>query len=184
MRRPARSLTAVLFWFAVPTALAVFAVFRDASIDYRLVAVGALLPDVVDGLIVRRMGPAHSVVIVVAFLFAVMGATVGHRALRKRLLALPIGMFGHLVLDGAWLTTRAFWWPITSGSRASIPSVNRGVVVPIVEEVLGLIALVYLVRRFKLDTAARRRLFVHTGTLDPRLVDPESNPLRRRVGRI
>lgn len=170
----------MFFWFAVPSVLAVFAIFRDASLDYRLVAVGALLPDLIDGVVFRRMAWLHSVVVVVALLFAVMGATVGRRVLRKRLLALPIGMFGHLVLDGAWLTKEAFWWPLISGADHRIPSLDRPIAVLVVFELIGLIGLLYFVRRMKLDSSARRRLFLRTGTLDPRLVSPDANPLRRK----
>ena len=169
----------MLLWFVVPTVLAVFAIFRDASLDYRLIAVGAVLPDIVDGLVARRMAWLHSVVVVVAVLFAVMGATIGRRALRKRLLALPIGMFGHLVLDGAWLTKEVFWWPVIRGDRHRLPTLDRPVGLLVLLELAGLLGAVYLVRRMRLGSPARRRLFLRTGTLDPRLIAPEANPLRR-----
>ncbi len=170
----------MMLWFAVPSILAVFAIFRDASVDYRLVGLGALLPDLIDGVIARRMAWAHSVIVVVGVLFGLMLVTIGRRPLRKKLLAIPIGMFGHLVLDGAWLNTAAFWWPLTAGVRTPIPMVERGLASAVVAEVLGALALVYFVKRCKLATPSRRRLFLRTGTLDPRLVDPASNPLRRR----
>ena len=169
----------MLLWFAVPTVLAVFAIFRDPSVDYRLVAVGAVLPDIIDGVVARRMAWAHSVVVVVGILFALMLATIGRRLLRKKVLAVPIGMFGHLVLDGAWLTTGAFWWPVTAGVSRSIPVIERGLIFGLCLELLGLVAAVYFIKRCKLDTAARRRLILRTGTLDPRLIDPSANPLRR-----
>ena len=169
----------MLLWFAVPTVLAVFAIFRDPALDYRLIAAGAVLPDIVDTLIPARVLVVHSVVVVVGLLVVIMLATIGRRLRRKQLLALPIGMFGHLVLDGAWLNTSMFWWPIIGGGRNRLPVLERGLVVGVVAELIGAVALVYFVRRLKLDTAARRRLFLHTGTLDPRLVDPQANPLRR-----
>ena len=169
----------MVLWFIVPTVLAVFAIFRDASLDYRMIAFGAVLPDIVDGLIARRMAWLHSVVVVVVALLAVMGATVGRRALRKRLLAIPIGMFGHLVFDGAWLTTEAFWWPVVRGADHRLPTLDRPWWMLALLELLGLVGLVYFVGRMKLRTPARRRLFVHTGTLDPRLIAPDANPLRR-----
>ncbi len=170
----------MLLWFIVPTVLAVFAIFRDASLDYRLIAAGAVLPDIVDGLVARRMAWLHSVVVVVAVLFAVMGVTIGRRAMRKRLLALPIGMFGHLVLDGAWLTKEAFWWPVISGGSHRLPTLDRPVGLLVAFELVGLLGALYFVRRMKLETPARRRLFLRTGTLDPRLIAPEVNPLRRK----
>lgn len=170
----------MLLWFIVPTVLAVFSIFRDASLDYRLIAAGAVLPDIVDGIVARRMAWLHSVVVVVAILFAVMAVTVGRRALRKRLLALPIGMFGHLVLDGAWLTKEVFWWPVIRGGSHRLPTLDRPAWLLVVLELAGLLGAVYFVRRMRLGSPARRRLFLRTGTLDPRLITPESNPLRRR----
>ncbi len=170
----------MLLWFVVPTVLAVFAIFRDASLDYRLLAAGAVLPDIVDGIVARRMAWLHSVVVVVAVLFVVMGVTIGRRARRKRLLALPIGMFGHLVLDGAWLTKEVFWWPVIRGRSHRLPTLDRPVGLLVVLELAGLVGAVYFVRRMRLESPARRRLFLRTGTLDPRLIAPEANPLRRK----
>ena len=50
----------MVFWFAGTAFLAVWLIFRDPAFDYRLVMVGALLPDVVDA---AFGGPAvlHSV---------------------------------------------------------------------------------------------------------------------------
>lgn len=169
----------MLLWFIVPTVLAVFAIFRDPSLDYRLVALGAVLPDVVDGVIAGRMAWLHSVVVIVALLFVVMGVTVGRRRLRKRLLAVPIGMFGHLVFDGAWLTKEAFWWPVVRGGDHRLPTLDRPWWLLMAQELVGIFGVIYFARRMKLATPARRRLFVRTGTLDPRLIAPEANPLRR-----
>ena len=169
----------MLFWFIVPTVLAVFSIFRDASLDYRLIAAGAVLPDIVDGIAARRMAWLHSVVVVVAILFAVMAVTIGRRTRRKRLLALPIGMFGHLVLDGAWLTNDVFWWPVIRSGRHRLATLDRPAWLLVVLEFAALLGAVYFVRRMRLGSPARRRLFLRTGTLDPRLIAPEANPLRR-----
>ena len=67
----------MLLWFASLSVLGVFLVFRDAALDYRLVALGALLPDPVDAVLRRGIGPAHSVSVAVAFLTVVMVATIG-----------------------------------------------------------------------------------------------------------
>ena len=173
----------MLLWFAVPTVVAVFAVFRDASLDYRMVGLGAILPDIIDGLVAKRIAWFHSVVVVMAVLLVTVVATVGRRPLRKRLLAIPIGMFGHLILDGAWLNAAAFWWPFTHGSSRRLPMADRGFGLVIAQELVGVGLAVYFVRRVKLATPERRRLFLRTGTVDPRLVAPDANPLRRRVGR-
>lgn len=145
--------------------LAVWAVFRDPSFDYRPLIVGVLLPDVIDA----PFGGArvmHSITGSVLLLVVVMLATVGRRAARKRWLALPIGTFLHLVLDGAFADTTVFWWPFTGGGfdDAPLPVVDRGPV-NVLLELLGLAILVYLWRRFRLSDPRRRRLFLHEGRL-------------------
>jgi hypothetical protein len=163
----------VILWFAGMSFLAVWLVFRDPAIDHRLVIVGALLPDAIDGL----TGGAwvfHSVVASVALLVAVMLGTIGRRLLRRQLLALPIGTFLHLVLDGAWTNTDVFWWPFSRGGfgDASLPSVDRGGF-DIVLEVAGAAALVWAYRRFRLHEPARRATFLRTGRLGRDLVAPQ-----------
>lgn len=150
--------------------VAVWLVFRDPAIDHRLVIAGALLPDVVDGLLALSGGvgpwPAHTLVANAGLLVAVMLATRGRRQLRRRLLALPIGTFLHLVLDGAWTDTEVFWWPAfgTSVGRQVLPSVERGLV-NVVLEAVGLVALVWAWRRFRLGEPQRRQVFLRTGRL-------------------
>jgi len=155
----------LLFWFAGTSFLAVWLVFRDPAIDHRLVMAGAVLPDVVDGM---TGGPwvLHSVAGSVALLAVVMGATVKRRLLRRRLIALPIGTFLHLVFDGAWNDTDSFWWPVSGAfGDGGLPSLERGAL-SVVLEVAGLAVLVWAYRRFRLDVPANRERFVRTGRLD------------------
>lgn len=117
----------MLLWFVGGATAIVWLVFRDPRFDYRLLAVGALLPDAVDAL----LGGArvlHAVVAPVGVLLVTMLGTIGRRPLRRRLLAVPIGMFLHLVLDGVFRDTRVFWWPFTGLAlpSARLPSVTRG----------------------------------------------------------
>lgn len=158
----------MLLWFAGTSFLAVWLVFRDPAIDHRLVMAGALLPDVVDGI---TGGPwvLHSVVGSVAVLVAVMVATIGKRLARRRLIALPIGTFLHLVFDGAWADTDAFWWPFSGGfGEGSLPSIERGWLSLVLEGV-GVAMLLWAYRRFALDEVGRRRQFVRTGRISREL---------------
>jgi hypothetical protein len=109
----------MLFWFIGTSVASVWSVFRDPKFAYRWVIVGALTP-------------IFSVVAVVGVLTAVMLLTIGKnatkKAARKNFLALTIGLFMHLVFDGAFLDTKMFWWPlagITTDGYA-IPFVERG----------------------------------------------------------
>lgn len=158
----------MVLWFAGTSFLAVWLVFRDPAIDHRLVMMGSIVP-VLDGI---TGGPwvLHSVVGSVVLLAAVMGATVRRRLVRRRLLALPIGTFLHLVFDGAWSDTDTFWWPFTGQlGDGRLPLVERGVL-SLVLEVAGAAILVWAFRRFRLDEAPRRATFLRTGRLSRDLV--------------
>lgn len=156
----------MLLWFAGCSLVAVWQVFRDPAIDYRLIVAGALLPDAVD---VFLGGPRylHTLAGSVGSLAAVMLATRGRRGPRRRLLALPIGMFLHLVLDGMWARTEVFWWPAFGAAlpRGGLPSFSRPAAVVVVEELVGAAALLWWWGRFRLSEPERRRRFFTTGRL-------------------
>ena len=117
----------MLLWFVGTSIAAVWFVFRDPQFNFRLVVVGALIPDIIDG-IGGGAGPMHSVVTVMALLAIVMLITTGRRPVRKPLLALIIGLFMHLVFDGAFANTSMFWWPLGGFAtyEQALPSIDRG----------------------------------------------------------
>jgi membrane-bound metal-dependent hydrolase YbcI (DUF457 family) len=141
----------VVLWFAGLSFAIVWSVFRDPAVDHRLVMVGALLPDIVDA---PLGGPryAHTLVASVALLVAVMLATRGRRRLRRRLLAVPIGTFCHLLLDGMWTRTAVFWWPFIGDGLhdRGLPSLDRPVALLVAMEVVGAVALVWAYRQVEL----------------------------------
>ncbi len=156
----------MFLWFAALAIAGVFVVFRDPAIDYRLIAVGALIPDPIDAVIRRGTGPAHSVVTAVGLLFAVMLLTIGRRNIRRRSLAIPIGVFAHLVLDNAWSTTATFWWPLAGhvGER-ELPFIARGFGVVALQELIGLVVAAWLYRTFRLSDPTLRKQFLSTGRI-------------------
>ncbi len=160
----------MLFWFVGLGVVLVWQVFRDTAIDYRLVMAGALAPDVIDAVV--DTGVAHTLASSAGLLVVVMVATRDRRRLRRRLLALPVGTFLHLVLDGAWISARLFWWPLLGWQLpGEVPlSFHRPVLVLVVEEAGGVMALVWWWRRFRLQEPERRRSFVRTGRLGRDLV--------------
>ena len=109
----------MLFWFIGTSVASVWTVFRDPKFAYRWVIVGSLIP-------------VFSVVTVVGVLTAVMLLNIGgnptKKAARKNFLALTIGLFMHLVFDGAFLDTKMFWWPLAglTTDGYAIPFVERG----------------------------------------------------------
>jgi hypothetical protein len=155
----------MFFWFIGTAILSVWFVFRDPAFDYRTLVIGALLPDIIDGI----WGGArafHSVTASVAVLVVVMLSTIGRRPIRKRLLAIPIGMFLHLIYDGAFNNTKVFWWPFSglsfSGDR--LPVVDRGML-NIGFEIVGLLLCAFAWKKFHLSDPIRRKNFLKSGTL-------------------
>ncbi len=116
----------MFLWFVGTAFAAVWYVFRDPRFDYRLLAVGALLPEIID-LPSRQARWAHSVTAAVAVLAVIMLATAGRKPVRRLLLAIPIGMLLHLVFDGAFTATEVFWWPFSGGwGDVELFSLQRG----------------------------------------------------------
>ena len=84
-------------------------VFRSPAVDYRLVVAGALLPLVElpsghPGVAQPHRGGGAA---------GPAGADAPPAFVQRRLVAIPIGVFLHLLLDGVWADTDAFWWPFT-----------------------------------------------------------------------
>src|SRR6476659_41154 len=102
----------MVLWYAAGSVFAVWNVFQSAGLDFRAVALGALLPLLVD-LPSGHQAYGHPLIAPVAALVCVMLATSGHghRLLRRRVIGLPIGWFCGLVLSGAFASQRVFWWP-------------------------------------------------------------------------
>ena len=116
----------MFLWFIGTAVVSVWYIFRDPRFDYRLLAVGAVLPDVID-LPDGQARWAHSLTVAVGALVLVMLLTAGRKPIRRLLLAIPIGMLMHLVWDGAFASTQVFWWPFTgSWGSVRVPSLQRG----------------------------------------------------------
>jgi membrane-bound metal-dependent hydrolase YbcI (DUF457 family) len=157
----------MLLWFIGGSWVLVWAVLQDPAVDYRLVMVGSLLPDLV------YVSLAQTLLFAVAILAGVMLATIGRRRLRRSLLGIPFGVFIHLVLDGVWTQSHTFWWPFLGGSlHGGLPSLQHPVAVIVAEELVGAGAIVWCVRRFRLTEPSRRAIFLHTGRVGRDLTQP------------
>lgn len=115
----------MMLWFVGTSVATVWFVFRDPTFPFRFVVLGALLPDVIDGITGARV--AHSVVSVVAAMALVMLVTFGRKPIRKTMLAVVIGLFLHLVFDFAFANTQMFWWPLGGFDFVTdaLPAVGR-----------------------------------------------------------
>jgi membrane-bound metal-dependent hydrolase YbcI (DUF457 family) len=153
----------VLLWYTALSILIVATVFRSSGLDYRVIALGALLPLLVDAPLGHRAF-GHSLVFAVALLVVVMTFTAGRsRLLRRRLLCLPIGVFVGLVLSGAFTQDPVFLWPFlgSAGHHALLPVWW----VVLVEELVGLAGWWWIVGQYDLYVPSVRREFVRTGRL-------------------
>lgn len=157
----------MFLWFVGGSFVGVWAVLQDPAVDYRVVMLGAVLPDLLDAPF-GGARIAHTLLASAVVLLAVMAATRGRRPLRRRLLGLPIGMLLHLVLDGMWTDPRVFWWPLRGSLAASnLPSLAHPIALTAAEEVLGAAALAWAWFRFGLSDRQRRARFWRTGRLAP-----------------
>lgn len=161
----------MLLWFAGGAFVLVWLVFRSPAVDYRLVIAGALLP-----LVELPFGSPrilHSLSGAALLLALAMVLTPRRRLAQRRLVAIPIGVLVHLLLDGIWTDTRAFWWPFAGldWSGARLPELSRGAF-DLLLEAAGAAALWWCWRRFRLDEPARRGRFLSTGQLDRDVASP------------
>ncbi len=155
----------MVLWLAFGAIFGVWNVFQSSGLDFRLVAVGALLPEVIDAPF-RAQSYAHTLLVAVVVLTVTMLATTGrgHRLRRRRTLSLSIGWFAGLVLAASWAHKEVFWWPAFGVDRPDAPLLPAWPVV-VVEELLGLAAACWTWTRFGLRDPVRRRAFLRTGRL-------------------
>jgi hypothetical protein len=154
----------VLLWYAGVSVLLVLTVFRSVGVDYRLVALGATAPLLLD-LPFGRPAFAHTLAFSVLLLAVVMLGTIGRpRLVRRRLLCLPIGTFCGLVLSGAWTDTEVLWWPTLGWSFPPGDLLPVWWVV-LIEELIGVVAIWWIVGLCDLYLPGPRREFVRTGRL-------------------
>ena len=166
--RPAEVLTGVFVWFAACAVVAVALVFGSSGVDYRVVALGSVLPlaENVSGSPWVLHTLAGSVVLLVAVMAFTAGR--GRRLRRRRWIGLPIGTLVFLVASGSWTRTALFWWPVggSGGVGHGIPpEFDRPGAVLIAFELAGIAALIWTARRFGLRDPERRRAFLATGRL-------------------
>ena len=155
----------MFFWFLALSFVLVALVFDSPALDYRVVMLGSVLPMV--ELLAGGPWALHTLLAPLAVLLVVMLVTRGRRLARRRWLGLPIGLFLYLVLDGAWLRTELFWWPVF-GVRVDSTDLHdfKPWAALIVLELIGLAVGAWAVRRYGLADRERLRLFWTQGRLD------------------
>jgi len=172
----------MILWHLGMTTLIARYVFRDAGMDLRWLAVGALLPDIVDKPIASIIWNdvfhthrvyAHALILPVAGLIVVMLVTRRGTAVRKAAIAMVLGWFVHLVLDGVWASPEAFLWPFFGADFPEVAGSDFATLVgdmianPLVwaGEAAGAGYLVFLWRRHLSEPGSLRR-FARSGRIE------------------
>ena len=171
----------MLFWHLGLTCLIVFLALGTRRIDYRVVLLGSLIPDLLDKPVGRILFEerfhtsrlyGHTLLFVVVLLLAVQLALRGSTA--RRWFILPIAVLIHLALDGMWNDPVTLFWPLFSTTFPPDPVENYWLEVllrplehpwELAKELVGLGVLLYLFRAFDLQDPMRRREFLRSGRL-------------------
>jgi len=173
----------VILWHLGATVLIVRYVFRDPAMDLRWVLVGSILPDLIDKPIgsvffhdtfgTHRLF-AHSIVFPITAFALVLLVTRRDTERRRGSIGLVIGVFVHLLLDAAWATPEAFWWPFfgwefpTVFESDLLSLLQRMLSDPVVwvGEAIGAAYLVMLWRRYLSADGQLRRFWREDGRID------------------
>ncbi len=157
----------MILWFAGLTFVLVAVVFDSPGLDFRLVMAGSVLPSLES--ITGSPWVLHTLAASVAVLAVVAGLFRGQRISQRRWVAIPIGMFFHLVLDGTWTRTKLFWWPAFGNvlGEGATPELDRGWWITALE-LVGLAAIVWMWQTRHLGEPSNRQRFVTSGQLPRR----------------
>lgn len=180
----------MIFWHLGVTAALIFVTLGVRRIDYRVVLLGAILPDLIDKPIGRiwfeeefQTGRlfGHTLLFVTLLLLGIQLVLRGETA--RRWFILPIAALIHLALDGMWSDPINLFWPLFSTSFPPDPSAGywmdallRTVTDPRVAamELVGLALLAFMGKAFGLQDRELRREFLRRGILSPRRRPAES----------
>lgn len=169
----------MIFWHMGAAAVIVYVTLGRSRIDYRWILAGAVLPDLVDGLLSLTVytegsgrGVAHSILAVVVVAVGVLVLTRG--TTRLSMFGLAVGWLLHLVADGMWQAPETFLWPAfgTGFSDSPVEPYSWDLLAHPLDhlatwggEVLGVAALLYLAAAFELGDPQRRARFLRDGLL-------------------
>jgi len=161
----------VLFWH-LAGAIAIFrSVYRDPKIDLRLLALGAVLANLIDKplALVSQLPPrsvGHTLVLPILLMITGLVATRRGRA-RRMWMAVVIALFLHLVLDFMWFDTETLLWPLFGSFSDYDGPVLGDLANPWawLQELVGLGYLVFLARKAGLTDPRRRSELIRTGRI-------------------
>lgn len=169
-----------------------FVMRGNPRVDYRIVALASLLPDLIDkplGRILFRTRYesgriyAHTLLLNVA-LFCVLFFMRGR--LKRQFALVPISSLLHLAEDAVWSNPRLFWWPLfgTEFPRQPLSDGPMSFLNPanspgaLWQEAVGLAVLLFLFSSHGMLSRAGLRTFLRTGMLDQPPGCADRRPLR------
>ena len=131
-------------------------IFRDPKVDLRLLALGALSPDLIDLAAGAFLGQAtrqrfgHALVVPTMVAVVILVSTRRGRR-RRQMMTVVVAWLFHFLLDGTWVREETFFWPFFGASFAPWPGgslLERALADPWrwVKEAIGLAYLVALWR--------------------------------------
>jgi inner membrane protein len=171
----------LLLWHLGTAALITYVTLGRRRVDYRFVLLGAVLPDVVDGLLGLWLfaGPqgrwvAHSLLAVTVVTAVVLVTGRGERRVAR--FGIAVGWLLHLVCDGMWRAPATFLWPAFGAAFSTTPRepYSWDVLTHPLEhlgtwggEVVGVTLLAWFYVAFELGRGSRLRGFARDGYLRP-----------------
>lgn len=177
----------MFLWHIGATTAFIRYAFRDPAMDLRYLALGAIVPDLIDlpagvALWSRFESPrlvGHSLAFGAMCLVVVLIAT-RRGPVRKRWVLFAVGVLMHLFLDAMWRQPETLWWPLLGSSFSGTGFATYGAYVgdlmrqPLMwaGEFAGLAYLIVLARRSKLAESGPRNVFLRTGTVSARIGQP------------
>ena len=166
----------MILWHIGLTWLIVWFVMRgNPRVDYRVIAVASLLPDLIDkpiGMVFFRDRYAsgriyaHTLVVNLA-LFCLLFFMRGR--FKRQFVLVPLASLLHLAEDGVWSKAQLFWWPLFG---AAFPRQRGGLLssfdtTALWQEAVGLAAILFLLSAHGMLSRDGLRTFLRTGMLEP-----------------
>lgn len=168
----------MFFWHIGGTIAFVRYAFRDEAMDLRYLAVGAVLPNLIDLPVAVAMWSsweaprllAHSLLFGSMLMVAVLVGT-SRGIVRKRWMLVAVGVLMHLALDAMWADPNTLWWPLLGWEFTStgIPTFGSYVASVLSDpwmwagEIVGLAYLAFLWRSSGLSDPDARQALWSTG---------------------
>ena len=170
----------MIFWHLGGAVFLFRLAFKDSDADLRFLAVGALLPDMIE-LVIGWSAPAggpvrfigHSLAFCLGLLVTALLLTHRLSRGRTRAVAVAVGAILHLVLDLGWIDPQLLLWPmlgyeLPTGLEtdwSGIARLSTAVLLSIGQEIVGVSYLAWLVRRARLGDPRHWARLWRSGTL-------------------